>query len=918
MLVRFNIRYRAQWGEQICILGHAGEIVRWTEENPLVLQCSGQEYWSLEKELSDGAGSLDYRYALRRADGRWLYEAGAERQLELEPAARCYTLSDWWRQPSDKQVFHTKAFTQALFARRTSEAGLAAGLNGKGYEGTGAEGSDETALCPVEFHLDCPQVEPSMGVALMGNADCLGAWDSARMVPMDDSRYPQWTARIYVPAQSLPLQYKYVLYRLDTHEIYDLETGDDRRLESLPRDGRLVVNDFDFRPSRPRWRGAGVAIPVFSLRSRESFGIGEFQDLKKLARWAAQTGQRLIQTLPVNDTTLQHNRRDSYPYNAVSVFALNPIFLNIEQMGQLSPAKLRQYQSRQAELNALPIADYAQVAQAKAEYFKYLYRKDKDALFASEDYQKFYQANRRWLAPYAVFCYLRDRFGTADFLRWGKYSVYRPADQERMIRPDFRDYDKVAIHFYLQYHLDRQLRDAAAECHRLGVALKGDIPIGISPDSVDAWTNPELFNQDGSAGAPPDDFSLSGQNWGFPTYNWDTMARDGFDWWRRRFTKMADYFDAYRIDHILGFFRIWEIDRRDVWGLCGRFSPALPYSRQELQAMGLGQWVDSWTKPCVRESYLPAIFGSDAQWIKDTFLQTADGDTYTFRPEFDTQRKVKDWFKAHADEIPGPADSDGLRSKTLCEGLYLLHSEVLFVPDLRRPEYFHPRVMLGQSFRFRDLPEALRHKLEALHDDFFYHRHNRFWKESALRKLPTLVASTGMLCCGEDLGMVPACVPEVMDALKILSLEIQRMPKAIDCEFGHPARAPYLSVCTTGTHDMNPIRQWWAEDAGVTERFQHQMLGLGGAVSEKCPAENATAIVRQHLQSPAMWVILPWQDWIATEERLWRGDGQSERINVPVDTRNYWCYRMHLGLEQLLADESFSQHLSALVAECGR
>lgn len=884
MILNFIIHYHTQWGEQICVIGHT-----WSEANPLILQCQDGDKWQRSINIPDFINELSYRYALRRADGSYQYEFGKDRYLYLNGSFKEHTLKDFWRNPSHEEAFMTRAFGQCLFRRERKAASI--------------EGREN--LC---FQIRLPQIEADQCLGIMGNIPALGEWRADGILPLDDTYYPVWKANLLLNEDG-DIYYKYVIFNKNTHEIIDLEAGENRHLEFHNEQGRIVCNDHAFRYSQPLWKGAGVVIPVFSLRSEEGFGIGEFMDLKKMADWAAATGMKMIQTLPINDTTLYHSQRDSYPYNAVSVFALNPIFLNIEKMGRLTPKKKEAYLAEKAELNALPIADYDRVAKAKEKYFQFLFKREKEQTFRSAEYLSFLQKNRDWLIPYAVFCYLRDRFGTPYFQSWSVLSEYNEQEVAKMMEPSFPDADKIAYHLYLQYHLDKQLSEVHDYMHRLGVAFKGDIPIGISPDSVDAWTHPELFNLQVSAGAPPDSFSLSGQNWGFPTYNWHIMSQDGFRWWRRRFSKMSDYFDAYRIDHILGFFRIWEISKNDVWGLCGHFAPAMPYRMEELQALGLDMSEDELTQAYIRQHFLPELFGAEADWVEFTFFDCQD-DVCRFKAEFDTQRKLKAYF--YGEQVLPHVSEE--RRKEILEALYLLHSDVLFVRDLQQPELLHPRIALYESYHFKEASDAQKAILWQIHEDFFYHRHNDFWKESAMSKLPSLIEATDMLVCGEDLGMVPACVPEVMDALSILSLEIQRMPKAMGCEFGQTATLPYLSVCTTGTHDMNPLRAWWQEDKEKTQRYYQQILQHEGQAPEACSAELAREIVALHMQSPALWSILPLQDYFACDADICHPDAQSERINEPSNNRNYWCYRMHIKLEDLLQHTAFQRIIKDLVA----
>ena len=855
MNINFQIHYRAEYGQSLCVIETQESILGWTEKDPLVLNCQGTDFWQVNVPISDFAGCIQYKYAIRLQDGRYIYEAGEPRILNLVESQkskdeRQIVVRDAWQASTYEDSFYTTAFLKALFSRKSKdERPLRSKKQGN-----------------IRFSIDLPQILPTQGVAIVGNCPELGNWNADNKLVMSDTEFPVWKADIKVSEAQI-IEYKYMVYDLKTGAQVDMEWGENRQIWGIEKGIVIYQNDRGFRRTQPRWKGAGVAVPVFSLRTEEGFGIGEFQDLKKMADWAAATGQKMIQTLPINDTTLRHNNLDSYPYNAVSVFALHPIYINIEKMGRLTPAQKKKYEAQKAEFNALKIADYQNVYDAKTVFFKALFKQDKDALFSSEEYKAFFAKNREWLEPYAEFLHKRDK---------------QPKE----------------YYYFLQFHADKQLADAVAYAHSIGVAMKGDIPIGISPDSVDAAVYPELFNLDASAGAPPDDFSISGQNWGFPTYNWDKMAEDNFGWWQKRFRKMQDYFDAYRVDHILGFFRIWQMRKTDVWGLCGHFVPALPYSYDDLCAQGICLDWDRMTKPYIRSNFLGDVLGYDTEWAKKNALQTRDGYVYWFRPEFDTQVKVQEWYDRLMED-PKQLKAAGLSkeaAKNICNGLIYLHCEVLMVEDQRRPGWLHPRISI------------------RIYNEYFYRRHTQFWRDSAMRKLPTLIGATKMLCCGEDLGMVPACVPDVMHELQILSLEIQRMPKDPTVKFAHPADAPYQSVCTTGTHDMNPLRAWWEEDRAVTQQFYNEQMGWWGDAPKEMTPEIAEFIINQHMYSPAMWTILPLQDWLAIDGDVRIKDQFSDRINVPANPRHFWNYRMHLSIEQLLKEKKLNEKIKKLTS----
>ncbi len=857
MKLTFQINYRTEYGQSLCVYETQGCLEGWSEANPLHLHCEGQDFWTAEVELRS-LGTIHYKYAVWCGD-HILPEAGEPRVLTLREYDKELVIRDYWQAIDYEKSFYTTAFLQSLFKRK------------------GHIKAAEKKSSNVRFSIDLPQILPSQGVAVMGNVDELGNWDASKKLIMSDKDFPIWRAEITVKAHEI-FEYKYVIYDLESGNIVDMEWGENRHIWGLRKGQVIEQNDRCFRRTQPRFKGAGVAIPVFSLRTENGFGIGEFQDLKPMAEWAAQVGLKMIQTLPINDTTLTHTNLDSYPYSPVSVFALHPIYINIPKMGKLTPAQKKSYEAKKKAFNELTFADYQNVYDEKMKYFKALFKAEGNATFDTKEYQDFYQKNKNWLDAYAAFMSRRDK---------------EPRE----------------FYCYLQFHADKQLSDAVAYAHSLGVAMKGDIPIGINPNSVDAYSNPELFHLDASAGAPPDDFDARGQNWGFPTYNWDEMSHDNFDWWQRRFRKMQDYFDAYRIDHILGLFRIWQMRKSDVWGLCGHFCPAMPYSMQDLWNMGVKLDEDRMTKPYIRSNFLGEVFGYDTEYAKEHFLLTNDGYVYYFRPEFDTQKKVQEYFE----QGEGKELEEGKRNN-LMNGLIYLHCEVLFVRDQYNENLVHPRISIYQSHSFNELYDDQKQVLLGIYNDYFYRRHTQFWRESAMRKLPTLINSTGMLCCGEDLGMVPACVPEVMHELQILSLEIQRMPKDPTIKFAHPADAPYLSVCTTGTHDTNPLRAWWEEDHNVTQQFYNEQMGWWGEAPKEMTPEIAEFIVNQHMYSPAMWVILPLQDWFAIDGEIRLPDAHAERINLPSNPRHFWNYRMHIAIEDLLKKEEFNNHVRRLTS----
>lgn len=605
-------------------------------------------------------------------------------------------------------------------------------------------------------------------------------WGESISLVIKDKKHPMqwgegnvWSVTVDVKASDLK-DYTYVLMQDGlilrtewTHhtakpEALIVDSWMDCPVAGCPFPRRHQASIFD----QPGFRGTGTAVPVFSLRTADDFGIGEFRDLRPLVDWVAASHQCIIQLLPVNDTTRKGEWKDSYPYSPISTFALHPLYMHLQDLGiKETPS----FKRKQAELNALPELDYPRVFKAKMALIRKAFLQNGAKDMATAAFKKFVKENNYWLKEYCEFCARRDSL-EPEYFQW------------------------------MQWHLEKQFAEEVAYAHSKGVFLKGDLPIGVSADSAEAYWHPELFNLDSSTGAPPDFFSTDGQNWGFPTYNWEEMAKDDFAWWKSRLRKMSQFFDAFRIDHILGFFRIWEIPAEYSSGLMGHFNPAMPYSAEEISNM----------------------------------------------------------------QLP---------------------LEGLFHEDPRHPGMFQPLITPASQ----NLPQWQQERFGALYNDFFYHRHDEFWRRNAERKLPELLDATGMLACGEDLGMVPDCVPGVMDHWKILSLKMRGME--------HEGEWKYLSVCATSSHDMETLRMQCQNDPEPWE---------------------VRRMLQEFLNSPSMLAIFPLQDWVALDAGLRRPERDLERINQPADSNHHWRYRVHFDLNKLVEHSELRDIIIGLLRESSR
>jgi 4-alpha-glucanotransferase len=856
------------------------------------MEHAGEGVWRLSLEPDGFGGRMEYRYVLR-AEGIDCSREPAFRSIAPAPFAR--RVFDEWLAPEwPEAAFLRQAFAGTVFRPDPIEAAPTA----------------PPAPGAVHLTLRAPRITPGYRLCVSGSPPCLGQWNPARARIMAGTQYPLWETDLPRENPGSPVEFKFGLWSDREQRLVCFEAGPNRRLDHRAEAGEsIVLNCERFQYETP-WKGAGVAIPVFSLRSEKGYGIGEFADLEPFAEWAAGCGMRLIQILPVNDTISDFTWKDSYPYKAISAMALHPIYAHIEGLFRDYQLALpNDYLARRAALNRLPQLDYEAVLKDKLAYLRHLYLAVGAQVLASDDFRTFVRDNRRWLKPYAAFCRLRDLYSTPDFNRWCEFAVYREDKIAAWFEPEAAEFSEVMFPCFVQFHLERQLARAIEAGHARGVAFKGDLPIGIDPCSVEAWTEPELFHADRQTGAPPDSFAALGQNWGFPTYHWPRMAEDGYGWWRRRFERMSRCFDALRIDHILGFFRIWEIPRHCAEGILGHFSPALPLSPAEIRRAGFSGDPASFAAPAVAETSLPAFFGEHAAQATSHLLTRDSDGFFRIRAPFDQAAARQSWYAADCSPEEAKAVEDGIRR---------IGFEVLFLEDPDHPGHYHPRVSLNNTELFQSLNPQDRAALQQLHDDFFYRRHNRFWEAEALRKLPALLDSTQMLICGEDLGMIPASVPGVLSRLGILSLEVQRMPKNPYQSFGTPLRYPYLSVCTTSTHDMPTLRGWWEEDADSRQRFHKEVMRKPGEAPRDATPEVCRFMVAQHLAAASMWCILPWQDWLALDPQLRHPRPAEERINVPAIPRYYWRYRMHLPIETLLGAADFNRTLSRMITDAGR
>ena len=893
MDLKFNIDYKTRFGEELVL-----NIVNEGSEAKYRMITSDGERWTYKLSLSVQKRQpvLTYYYEVERGGRSVRHEwTTICHTLELTAVhSASYTVFDRWSDMPEDSYLYSSAFTDCIRGRKLEV------LQPSSYRST------------VRLVVRAPQLRGDDRLAVIGKGDSLGNWDLAKAQLMTEHHFNEWVVDLDATQfNEGKIEFKFIALNTKNQLSSVWEAGYNRTIE-LPQmeQCEVVVYNLDqaFFPFYDV-RLAGMLVPVFSLRSEGSFGVGDFGDLKKMVDLVCETGQRVLQILPVNDTTTTHSWTDSYPYSCISIFAIHPQYADLRQLPALTNAKQRNdFEALRQQLNTLPQIDYEQVNNAKITYLRLLFAQEGSKVLSSKAFKEFLAEAAQWLVPYAQYCVLRDQYGTACFEQWPDHNTWDEADRAALLNSRSRQYREASFWYYVQFVLHTQLLDAHQYARKSHVVLKGDIPIGVSRYGCDVWTEPRYFNLNGQAGAPPDDFSVNGQNWGFPTYNWDEMLKDGCQWWIRRFQNMAQYFDAYRIDHVLGFFRIWEIPVNAVHGLLGQFQPALGMTREEIESYGLPFHEHQFCEPFIADWVLDRVFHERADEVKTKYLDHAHDDIWKLKAAYDTQRKVEKAFEGVTEQ----------RELNLRDGLYSLISNVLFVRDHKEEGKYHPRISAQFNFTYEALYDADKASFNRLYNDYFYRRNNQFWYDEAMKKLPVLVQATRMLVCAEDLGMVPDCVSWVMNELRVLSLEIQSMPKDPHVRFGHLDRNPYRSVCTFSTHDMATLRQWWDEDASRTQDYFNSMLYHEGNAPHPLTGWLARDIISRQLASPSMLCVLSIQDWLAMDERIRLDDADAERINIPANPHHYWRYRMHINIENLMADKSFTESIRNLIVQNGR
>lgn len=883
MRLHFNIEYNTNWGEIIAVeLRYLRKDSKIRSLN-LVMNTDDGSHWFLDADINphgmqQGIQWFEYTYHLKKDDVTLRSEWNAVPRRYAADMTHDYVLHDQWRDfPLPYHLF-SSAYSVIMKEEKDAEFGA---IDVPLFKKT------------LVFKVSAPQLKKGERLALLGNQPALGSWNESHYIAMQKANRYEWILSMNADAFHYPLEYKYVVIDDLSNTLKQWEEGDNRRFDiavpgnATSRDDMAasyvhILYADALRICEPSWKIAGISVPLFSLRSDKSCGVGDFGDLKQLVDWCVRCGLHVIQLLPINDTLHTGKWSDSDPYNIVCSFALHPHYANIESIGIIKDEKLMtQYRRQIRELNSLPLYDYEKVHLVKTSYLHRLFAQQGCEDLKKIECMHFAEGNKDWLADYAAYCSLHTDDMPYEYFVW------------------------------TQWHLHRQLLEVAEYARSKGVILKGDLPVGVKPDGVDFSKHPDMFFSDRTMGTPPGRENPIGCNWNFPVYNFNAIIDGkGEVWWQRRLSWMEQYFDAVRIDHVMAFFCMWTINANDKWGVLGHFSPSLPFSVDEIEYYGLQFKKDFMTKPFINDTIISRYFGVHAQYVKDNFLINKKYGMYALRTEISTQSLIDKYFRGASDES----------SVWIRDSLMRLVTNVLFIEDESYPAMYHPRILAFNEPIFLALGDDEREAFMRLYNNYYYERHNHLWRDNASKLLSKLFCKTKMLLCAEDLGMLPSCVSEVLSDHRILSLEIQTLPKYIGEEFTHLSQNPVRSVCTFSTHDMSPLRLWWKENPSRKQRYYTTVMMREGSAPDTITPQLAEEIIARHIYSPSMLCIMQIQDYLAMDTNP-RNDSlplSAERINIPSDAYNRWQYRIPVSIEKLMENKVLSAKIFNLTKHSKR
>ncbi|GHV70448.1 hypothetical protein AGMMS49928_18270 [Spirochaetia bacterium] len=652
----------------------------------------------------------------------------------------------------------------------------------------------------------------------------------------------------------------------------------------------------------------GAVVPVGALRTEKSIGVGEFPDLPEFAELCVKMGVGLIQLLPVNDTGYE-----SSPYFSLTAFALHPLYLRIGDLPEAAKFKDK-LAAIAAEFNKEVRFNHYKILKAKLGLLREIYDANEKEITegAKSGSLGAWITKNPWVKDWAVYRELKEENDLKSWQEWPDNQKVTAAD----IKARWDDKKLQGKHLFwvwLQEALDKQFSEAAAAVAKAGILLEGDLPILMNEDSCDVWSHPEYFNLHLSAGAPPDMYSPEGQRWGFPTYNWDTQAKDDYTFWRNRLKSAEKYYKAYRIDHILGFFRIWASPRQDNSSILGRYIPYIPITLKDFEELGFDEGRIRW----ISQPHIPthelwnALRDIRNGWDNLDADGAAREAGRIFGEVLDRIGSEELWlFKK---SITGEKDICALNLHPAAQTYLIKAWQNRLFLEYEKGQFF-PLWFYKESRAYSTFSEDEKKRLEALLKSRV-EESEKIWEEGGRKLLSVLTASSSMLPCAEDLGAVPDCVPKVLAKLNILGLRVVRWFREWEKE--HQPYVPFedypeLSVCTAAVHDSSTLREWWDKEADH-ESFC-SFIGFPSLPKVYNPG-TAKIILYKTASAASRFRVFQIQDLLHLSPKWYAEDPAAERINVPGTLNDFnWTYRLPATISEIAKDTDLLKAVTELAA----
>ena len=677
----------------------------------------------------------------------------------------------------------------------------------------------------------------------------------------------------------------------------------------------------------------GVAVPLSALRTESSPVVGEFCSLVELADFISKAGLSVIQLLPVLDTGMQ-----SSPYSSLSAFALHPMYIHLEELDEFKicyekDSEFKKTYDAYLQHKKDERFDYDFVVKSKDSFLRKMYslltnssgRRDGETL--KSILMAFIDEHSEWLPFYCVYKYLKYKSMQASWKEWDK--AYQKLSKTQILEMWNDESLRMELYFYAWVQLTafRQFSRAAEYVRKLGIVLKGDLPILLNEDSCDVWSCPEVFNQKMKAGSPPDGENPTGQNWGFPCYDFPTQEKDNFSWWRLRIKLASKFFDAYRLDHIPGFFRLWTIPDGESTAEMGHTEPFAPITESQLIKAGFSKERIRWlSQPHIpTEDFIRLIGNPDT--TREILSMICDRigweELWLFKPCIKTEADIR---KINIDKYGIDQSiqieifnrlSAWWKNRTLIEV-----SKNKFAPLWK---YHDTRAWNSLSQQEKDILSEMFAGVSQ--------KQEKLWENQADKIFSALVNESKMTPCGEDLGVSIPCMEKVLDKHGILGLKVIRW-----CRKWDKVNQPFvslktyrkLSIVTTSVHDSSTMREWYDDEIkhigipvekispehffekydidsfGVDSRAVHFTSGL--------VPNTAQLLLETFAKTSGVWFINPLQDWLYLDSKYYASDAKTERINIPGSVTTFnWTWRMPVLVEKLAENKKLIDKISQIV-----